>query len=157
MREINKTIYDILKIVDPNEDISVTQLITDEVVKKSTSGEIKAGDRQEATGVLDLKAMQLEKKEGESTSTNIKRQVKASGKTARVATAGTTSKTVNVKAAGKAAPKKPSASHKSSGTTTRRVVKVASKPKKNENNLLMKILLTVVLFALAAYLYLQLN
>lgn len=159
MREINKTIYDILKIVDPNEDISVTQLITDEVVKKSTSGEIKANNREEATGVLDLKALELSRKDDESTSTNIKRQIKASGKTARASTSTTGSRNIVANNPVGMNSKQTSSrvKVKSSGTTTRRVVKVADKSKKNENNNMTKIILVVMLLSIAAYLYLQLN
>ena len=151
MREINKTIYDILKMSDPTEDISVTQLITDEVVKKSESGEIKAGSAEEATGVLNLKALNLEKEKQskkEGTNTGIRRQIKASGKNPRTVANTSPSKKIVTKSG-----KVTSAKKVIRPVKKKSVSKAAAK--KDDGNL-MKMILVALLLCLAVYLYLEL-
>ena len=133
MREINNTIYEILKMSGPEDDVSVTQLITDEVIKKSVSGEVKPQKKEDATGILDRKALDLDTEKKESTNTGVRRQIKASGK-----------KTV--------------AGQKGTAKTnpTRKVSKVAKTKKVEKNSIdITKILLVIVLVGVAAYIYMN--
>lgn len=167
MREINKTIYEILKVSGPDEDVSVTQLITDEVVKQSESGEIQATRKEDATGLLDRKALELaqeaelaeQKKEG--TNTGIRRQIKASGKKPRAAGTNpdaTGTRKIQTSKTGKVTGKKKVAK-KTAGTKTKKIAKASKKaPEKKEGGTdLTKILLLIVLLGVAGYLYMELG
>lgn len=145
MREINKTIYEILKVSDPDEeDISVTQLITDEVVKQSHSGEIAASRKGDAAGLLDQKALDLISEEVEnSNSSASKKQIKASGKKVRSPDAED-----EVEGSKKLVTKK-----KAKKVAKTRTAKPA--PPKKETDL-TKILLGLTIVALVGYLYVKL-
>lgn len=163
MREINKTIYELAKVSDSDEDVSVTQLITDEVVKQTQSGEIESSNKEDATGLLDRKALEIH---GDKTDTAIRRQIKASGgKSSRQATG--VRKVSEIKEQGSSQGKKTKkVSKKSSGgTQTRKVVKVAKKKtsktakkavKKQGTDTTVKIAALVLALALAGYLYMEL-
>lgn len=153
MREINKTIYNLVKQSDPDDGISVTQLITDEVVKQSESGEVIATNKDDATGLLDLKATQLakEQSERESTNTAIKRQIKASGK--KVKTAPPQASPAS------AVHKKKVVKKVIKGATGVKQVRGAKKVKKKvvkkQSNSLSQILLLIIILAAGAYFYLN--
>jgi hypothetical protein len=150
MREINKTIYDILKKSDPSDDISVTQLITDEVVKQTIKDDIEIVDRTEVTGVLDIKALNLtEKEKPEGTNTALRRQIKASGKKQRSST----------EKEGES-----SMATKKSGSTAKRTIKRKKAPSKTkklapskEGGDMFKIVLVLIVMGVAGYFYMQMS
>ena len=158
MREINKTIYDILKLEGPDDDISVTQLITDEVVKKSSEVEVQEKSVGEATGLLDIKAMNLqnaeeEKKEG--TNTGIRRQIKASGK--KTGATQTNIKIKQGKVAKKAVKKTGKKVTKKAGVKTgaKKVVKNTKKAPAQDSSQIIRLLFLGALIAGAVYFYLN--
>ncbi|MBT4791280.1 MAG: hypothetical protein HON90_06895 [Halobacteriovoraceae bacterium] len=73
MREINNTIYEMLKMDEPDDGISINQIITDDLIQKSEDGEIKA--EIGASKLLDKKADELYAEDKKSTL----KSVKASG------------------------------------------------------------------------------
>jgi hypothetical protein len=74
MREINKTFYEVLKLDEPEDGINVTQIITDDIVKKQEDGEVKAV--RGATELLNRKADELYKEKNKKP---VKKVLKASG------------------------------------------------------------------------------
>ena len=72
MREINKTLYEVLKLKEPEDGINVSQIITDDLVKKQQSGEATA--KAGASKLLDRKADELY---GEEKPSAVKKAIKA--------------------------------------------------------------------------------
>jgi cobalamin biosynthesis Mg chelatase CobN len=80
MREINKTFYEVLKLDEPEDGINVTQIITDDLVKKQEDGEAKAV--RGATELLNRKADDLYKEKAKKP---VKKVLKASGSKTKAA------------------------------------------------------------------------
>lgn len=150
MREINKTIYQILKMDDPEDGVNVAQLLTDDLIKKQESGEAKAVSG--ASEVLDQKADAIH---SQGTKSNISINVsKATGNTPKVPSvpAGSPKKVAVKKSA---VPPK-------AGANVKKKAKVAKKPvakskPKNESNSMGLILLLILIGAGAAYYFLMMN
>lgn len=158
MREINKTIYEVLKMDEPEEGVNVTQLLTDDLIKKQESGEAKAV--RGASEVLDQKAEAIH---SQGTKSNISINVsKATGNTTK------TPKTPEIPgAAKKAAPaskkvvKKATATKKPAAAgAVKKKAKVAKKPTpkpEKSSSPMGLILLIILLGAGAAYYFLMMK
>ena len=57
MREINKTLYDLVNQPEPDSEINVSQIITDDLISKQKSGEVQA--KAGASKILDKKADEI--------------------------------------------------------------------------------------------------
>ena len=163
MREINKTIYKTLKMEEPTEGVNVSQLITDDLIQKSVSGEVKAKDG--ASDMLDKKSDIIHGK-----NTNLKKNLKASGTrvSLKVPTEIADSTTQTSKKVVKKVIKRSSGTgsikikkkivKKAATGANKKVLKkkpTASNAKK-ETNPLMIIVILVVLAAAGGYAYIEL-
>jgi hypothetical protein len=175
MREINKTFYEVLKLDEPEDGINVTQIITDDIVKKQEDGEVKAV--RGATELLNRKADELYK---EKTKKPVKKVLKASGNKTKVQSppedlpgipsvpptpkpATKTTGTVPQKKVAKKVVKNNSDSTgqvKTSGTVPKKKVikKVeAQEETKKKSNPLVFITLLIIILGVAGYIYMNLQ
>ncbi len=162
MREINKTIYKILKMEEPDEGVNVSQLITDDLLHKSETGEAKA--KAGASELLDKKADLIHGK-----SSTVKKQYKASGTRVGMKIPKEISSNPNSSAPKKVVKKVVKKAGTSAGVTTKKkvvkkavgkkVVKkkpVAKAAPEKKSSPVMLIVLAVVLIGAGAYAYLEL-
>ena len=156
MREINKTIYQLVKVKAAEEDVNVTQLITDEVVKQKMTGEVESYTNHDASGILDKKALELQALKQDST--GIKKQVKASGAKSRSSAAGaknSTSAKVSSNTQKSNTGKKVPAKKKSANKRLTQQASPKQAPKKDSSSNLMLILAIVLMGAGLYFLYTQ--
>ena len=171
MREINKTFYEVLKLDEPEDGINVTQIITDDIVKKQEDGEVKAV--RGATELLNRKADELYK---EKTKKPVKKVLKASGNKTKVQsppedlpgipsvppTPKPTTKTSGITPQKKTVKndREPSAQVKKSGTVPKKKVVKKVNPQletKKKSNPLVLVFLLILILGVAGYVYMNLQ
>ncbi len=168
MREINKTLYEVLKLEEPEDGINVSQIITDDLVKKQHSGEATA--KAGASRVLDKKAHDLYNT-GEQESA-VKKAIKSGGTRTGVnisqlkASGGAPPPVGGIKASpGKKVSKKTQGTNTNiqlnkKGTGTKKVVKKVAKkpaPQEKKSSSLPLIILLLLAGAGAAYYFLMMD
>lgn len=145
MREINKTLYEIVNQPEPNDEMNVSQIITDDLIAKQKSGEASA--KAGASKLLDKKADAIhgprEKKVLKATGTSQIKVAAGGGPPPVTKPTGTTTKKVVKKKV-------------TTSKTATRKIQTNKKPASNsaeKKSSLMPILLLIVLGAAGAYYY----
>lgn len=156
MREINKTIYQVLKMQEPEEGINVSQIITDDLMQKQAEGEVKALDG--ASQLLDKKADELVAKKRAKLS---KKVLKATGSKTR-----TNLKVPKEISEDSDIPNVPSekvtipSQNKKKEKTVKKIIKNTNieenSQKVTKTNPLVISLLAIFIFGIAIYFYLEL-
>ncbi|MDP7319324.1 MAG: hypothetical protein QF441_01890 [Bacteriovoracaceae bacterium] len=141
MREINKTIYEMLKMKEPEEGINVSQIITDDLIKKSETGEAKADGG--ASAVLNEKAQSLGNSNLTSTRKNILKATEKSHDKSQ-------SHQVKTKQASATNPKKKVATKRPTPAPKNR----PAPPQKQ--NPLIPVIIAIIILGVGAYVYLEL-